>query len=116
MKYYLIGIKGSGMSALASVLYDLGNTVVGYDDSLEYKFTIEGLNKRGIKIYHDDSFIPDEDYIVCYSNAVSINHPELKRLEKFNLKHIKYQDLLGSLSKKFQTISVSGTHGKQQLV
>ncbi|MBR3661123.1 MAG: UDP-N-acetylmuramate--L-alanine ligase [Bacilli bacterium] len=112
MKYYLIGIKGSGMSALASVLYDLGNTVVGYDDSLEYKFTIEGLNKRGIKIYHDDSFIPDEDYIVCYSNAVSINHPELKRLEKFNLKHIKYQDLLGSLSKKFQTISVSGTHGK----
>ena len=37
MKYYLIGIKGSGMSALASILSDLGNTVVGYDDSLEYK-------------------------------------------------------------------------------
>ena len=37
MNYYLIGIKGSGMSALASILHDLGNTVVGYDDSIEYK-------------------------------------------------------------------------------
>ena len=112
MKYYLIGIKGSGMSALASILHDLGNIVVGYDDSTEYKFTIDGLNKRGIKIYHDDTFIPSEDYIVCYSNAIKKDHKELKRLERFNLKHIKYQDLIGSLTKKYETISVSGTHGK----
>ena len=112
MKYYLIGIKGSGMSALASILHDLGNIVVGYDDSTEYKFTIDGLNKRGIKIYHDDTFIPSEDYIVCYSNAIKKDHKELKRLESFNLKHIKYQDLIGSLTKKYETISVSGTHGK----
>ena len=64
MKYYLIGIKGAGMSALASLLFDLGNEVVGYDDSLEYKFTLEGLNKRGIKVYHDDSFKPSADFIV----------------------------------------------------
>ena len=112
MKYYLIGIKGSGMSALASILHDLGNIVVGYDDSTEYKFTIDGLNKRGIKIYHDDTFIPSEDYIVCYSNAIKKDDKELKRLESFNLKHIKYQDLIGSLTKKYETISVSGTHGK----
>ena len=112
MKYYLIGIKGSGMSALASLLHDLGNTVVGYDDSIEYKFTIEGLNKRNIKIYHDDSFIPDNDYIVCYSNAISEEHKEIKRLNKLNLKYIKYQELIGTLTKKYETISVSGTHGK----
>lgn len=112
MKYYLIGIKGSGMSALASILHDLGNTVVGYDDSLEYKFTLDGLNKRNIKIYHDGEFIPDQDFIVCYSNAINKDHKEIKRLEKFNLKHVRYQDLLGSLTKKYETISVSGTHGK----
>ena len=50
MKYYLIGIKGSGMSTLANLLYDLGNEVVGYDDSVGYKFTMEGLEKRGSKI------------------------------------------------------------------
>ena len=112
MKYYLIGIKGSGMSALAGLLHDLGNVVVGYDDSIEYKFTLDGLNKRNIKIYHDDSFIPDNDFIICYSNAISKDHKEIKRLDKYNLKHIKYQDLIGSLTKKYETISVSGTHGK----
>ena len=112
MKYYLIGVKGSGMSALASLLFDLGNTVVGYDDSIEYKFTLEGLNKRNIKIYHDDEFIPDKDYMVCYSNAVNENHKEIKRLKKLNLKMIKYQELIGSLTEKYDTISISGTHGK----
>lgn len=112
MKYYLIGIKGSGMSALASLLYDLGNTVVGYDDSIEYKFTLEGLNKRGIEVYHDDSFIPDSDFIVCYSNAIGESHKEIKRLKELNLKMIKYQDLIGNLTKIYETISVSGTHGK----
>ena len=112
MKYYLIGIKGSGMSALAGLLYDLGNEVVGYDDSLEYKFTLEGLKKRGIEVYHDGSFIPSNDFIVCYSNAINKEHKEIKRLEKLNLKMIRYQDLIGSLTHEFETISVSGTHGK----
>ena len=31
MKYYLIGIKGAGMSALALLLNDLGYEVIGYD-------------------------------------------------------------------------------------
>ena len=39
MKYYLIGIKGSGMSALALILNDLGYSVVGYDDEDSYQFT-----------------------------------------------------------------------------
>ena len=112
MKYYLIGIKGSGMSALAGLLYDLGNTVVGYDDSIEYKFTLEGLKKRGIEVYHDDSFVPENDFIVCYSNAIGESHKEIKRLKELNLKMIKYQDLIGNLTKMYETISVSGTHGK----
>ena len=50
MKYYCIGIKGSGMSTLAEILYDLGNEVIGYDDYKGHKYTEEGLEKRGIKI------------------------------------------------------------------
>ena len=39
MKYYLIGIKGAGMSALGLILNDLGYQVVGYDDEKAYQFT-----------------------------------------------------------------------------
>ena len=112
MKYYLIGIKGSGMSALAGLLYDLGNEVVGYDDSTDIKFTLDGLTKRGIKVYHDDTFNPSIDFIVCFSYAINENHKEIVRLKKLGLKMIRYQDLIGSLTKEFETISVSGTHGK----
>ena len=112
MKYYLIGIKGSGMSALASILHDLGCVVVGYDDSREEKFTMKGLKERNIKIYHDNSFLPTSDFLVCYSNAINENHKEIQRLKGLNLEMIKYQDLIGSLTKKYETISVSGTHGK----
>ena len=30
MKYYCLGIKGTGMSTLAQILHDLGNTVSGW--------------------------------------------------------------------------------------
>ncbi len=53
MKYYCIGIKGTGMSTLAQILFDLGNEVSGYDDNTEYKFTQKRLDERGIDIYYD---------------------------------------------------------------
>lgn len=46
MKYYCIGIKGTGMSTLAQILHDLGNTVSGYDDARDHKFTQDGLEKE----------------------------------------------------------------------
>ena len=78
MKYYCLGIKGTGMSTLAQILYDLGNEVSGYDDAAKHKFTEEGLEKRNIKIYYDDSYEIDSDTIVTYSVALNNNHPELQ--------------------------------------
>lgn len=112
MKYYCIGIKGSGMSALASILSDLGNNVTGYDDDKTYKYTMEGLNKRNIKIYNDSNHILDKDTIVTYSKAFSSEHKEIKRCRELGLQFIEYFDVMGELSKKFFTIGVSGTHGK----
>ena len=56
MKYYFIGIKGAGVSTLANLLYDLGNSVSGYDDSEAYKFTVRGLEERNIKIYTGNNY------------------------------------------------------------
>ena len=112
MKYYCIGIKGSGMATLAEILFDLGNDVSGYDDYKEYKFTQEGIDKRGIKIYYDTNHDIDKDTIVTYSKAFSMDHPEIKRVKQLGLKIIEYNELLGHLSAEFKTIRVSGTHGK----
>lgn len=112
MKYYCIGIKGSGMATLAEILFDLGHEVSGYDDYKEHKFTQEGLDKRGIKIYYDSAHDIPKDTIVTYSKAFSADHPEIKRVKSLGLKIIAYNELLGKLSSEFKTIGVSGTHGK----
>lgn len=112
MKYYCIGIKGSGMATLAQILFDLGNEVSGYDDTKGYKFTQEGLDKRGIKIYYDSNHDIDKDTIVTYSKAFSSEHPEIKRVKSLGLKIVDYNELLGEISSEFKTIGVSGTHGK----
>lgn len=112
MKYYCIGIKGTGMSTLAQILYDLGNEVSGYDDALEHKFTQDGLEKRNISIYYDHNHLVDDDTIITYSVAFTEEHPEMKRLKELGHKFVKYNELMGQVIDLFETVCVSGTHGK----
>ena len=112
MKYYCLGIKGTGMSTLAQILYDLGNEVSGYDDAKGYKFTQKGLEERGIQIYYDHEHSIDKDTIVTYSVALSPDHPELVRVRNMGLTIKKYNELMGDVISEFKSIGVSGTHGK----
>lgn len=113
MKYYLAGIKGTGMSALALILDDLGFEVVGYDDAKEHRFTEDKLVERGIKIYTEENDALDKDTIVVYSPALKLNsHKELIKAQQMNLKIYEYQEMLGKLTKTFDTICISGCHGK----
>lgn len=113
MKYYLAGIKGTGMSALALILDDLGFEVVGYDDAEEHRFTEDKLVERGIKIYTKENDAMDKDTIVVYSPALKLNtHKELIKAQEMGLKIYEYQEMLGKLTKTFDTICISGCHGK----
>ena len=112
MKYYCLGIKGTGMSTLAQILYDLGNEVSGYDDATGYKFTQVGLEERNIPIYHDQTKALDPDTIVTYSVALKEDHKELQTVKQLGLKIVKYNEIIGAIINLFDSIGVSGTHGK----
>lgn len=100
------------MSTLAQILSDLGNEISGYDDVKDYKFTQEGLDKRNIKIYYDNDHNIDKDTIVTYSVAFKPDHKELKRVKEMGLTIKKYNEIVGEIVDMFDTIGVSGTHGK----
>lgn len=112
MKYYCLGIKGAGMSALAAILHDLGNTVVGYDDAVGHKFTQVGLDARGIVVHTSQDHELDDDMIVTHSVALHDDHPEVVRARAAGLVSQDYNQVMGALTKQFRTIAVSGAHGK----
>ena len=112
MKYYCIGIKGTGMSTLAQILHDIGNEVSGYDDARGHKFTQVGLEERNIPIYYEHDHDIDKDTIVTYSVAFSEDHPEMKRVREMGLTVKKYAEIMGDVIDMFESIGASGTHGK----
>lgn len=109
--YHLVGIKGTGMSALAQVLHTLGYKVQG-SDKPDHFFTQDALVEMEIPIYE---FNPDnikEGMRIIQGNAFKDDHPEIVRAKELGLKIYSYQQILGRLSQMFDTIGVSGCHGK----
>lgn len=111
MKYFFAGIKGSGMAALASMLHDMGNIVIGCDDTKQYTFTEEVLKERNIKIY-DNADMLTSDMIFVYTAAIHEEHYAIKRAKELNCEMYGYFEMIGKLTKKYETICVSGSHGK----
>ena len=112
MKYYFLGIKGAGMSALALILNDLGYNVIGYDDAKRHLFTEDNLVNRNIKIYYDNTAPLDLETIVIRSSAIKDDHPEMIRVNELGLKVYEYHEMLGRLTNRFKSITIAGCHGK----
>lgn len=112
MKYYLVGIKGAGLSALALILNDLGYEVEGYDDEASHQFTEDKLIERNIKIYTGDESGIDNETIIIRSAAIKDEHKEIQKALALDLKIYEYNEMLGKLSGMFDSITVAGCHGK----
>lgn len=109
MNYFLVGIKGTGMSALAMLLKDLGNNVVGSDENKEY-FTDPLLKEKNIKWYPFGSKL-NNDYIYIISNAYDQTNIDVKSIIDNKFEYYYYHDFIGKKLKK-DIIAISGTHGK----
>lgn len=109
--YHFIGIKGTGMSALAQIMHSLGYEVQGSDIE-EHLFTETPLVEMGIKILPFDADNIKEDMIIVQGNAYTETNPEVARAKELNLKIYTYQQMIGKLTRMFETIGISGCHGK----
>ncbi len=111
MRYHFIGIKGSGMSALATIMHELGNEVQG-SDVTHHLFTEDALIEKGIKILPFDSNNIEKDMIVVIGNAFDESNEEVKRTLELGIKHYTYFELLRELVFNYESIAVCGCHGK----
>lgn len=109
--YHFIGIKGTGMSALAQILHDSGQEVQGSDIE-KFIFTQEGLEQKGIRIMPFDANNITEDVTVIAGNAFSEDHVEIKRARELEVPFFKYHEFLGEWANKYTSIAVTGSHGK----
>jgi UDP-N-acetylmuramate--alanine ligase len=111
---YFVGIKGTGVCALAELMSNAGIKVCGSDIS-EIFYTDKILKELNIPYYEnfDASRINDKIDIVIHSAAYNADtNPELTRAWELNIPVVKYTDALGAWSEKFDSTGICGVHGK----
>ncbi|MGX7203302.1 UDP-N-acetylmuramate--L-alanine ligase [Enterococcus plantarum] len=109
--HHFVGIKGSGMSSLALVLFEKGYQVQGSDVD-EYFFTQRDLEKVGITILPFNADNIARDMIVIAGNAFPDTHEELVRAKELGAEIIRYHDFIGRFIQPYTSVAVTGSHGK----
>ncbi|UTG99451.1 UDP-N-acetylmuramate--L-alanine ligase [Macrococcoides canis] len=109
--YHFVGIKGSGMSALAQILFDMGETVQGSDIEKEF-FTEKALRDKGITILPFNQENIKEGMTIIAGNAFNDDHEEIVRAHELELPVTRYHDFLGNFMEQYTSVAVTGSHGK----
>ena len=111
---YFVGIKGTGVCALAELMYEAGLKVSG-SDTPEVFYTDVILKNLNIP-YHegfDAAHIDHNIDLLIHSAAYSADsNPELAEALRLGIPVQKYTDALGQWSAKFDSAGICGVHGK----
>lgn len=117
-RYFLVGIGGIGMSAVARFLLSSGKEVAGYDRT-ETDLTRALCSEGAVILYDlDSSTCPSpfdehpEHCLVIYTPAIPLDHVWMNFFRNGNYTIIKRARMLGLLTMRKPTIAVGGTHGK----
>ena len=108
---HLIGIGGSGLSAIALYLHERGYTVSGCDRIFSPAF--RKLQESGIPVWlgHDPAHV-EACELVLRSSAVHDDHPEVREALARGIPVLNRAQFLPRISEPFDVIAVAGTHGK----
>ncbi len=108
---HLIGIGGSGLSAIALFLKEKGYRVSGSDRVLSP--LAAQLVGEGITVYagHDPANVRGADMVIR-SSAVPPENPEVQAALAAGIPVFKRQEFLEQLSGEQKVLAIAGTHGK----
>ncbi|MDA3039424.1 MAG: UDP-N-acetylmuramate--L-alanine ligase [Actinomycetota bacterium] len=110
-RIHLIGVGGSGMSAIAEILAGTGHRVSGSD--LAVTIPLQRLVERGLVMHvgHDARQIVDAE-IVAVSTAIPPTNPEVVAAVEAGIPVLRRAELLTVITAQWRTVAVAGTHGK----
>jgi UDP-N-acetylmuramate--alanine ligase len=113
-KIHLVGIKGTGMAALAEILVSRGAVISG-SDGPETFYTDRILQHLGIR--YSENFDPDnidpQTQLVIFSAAYEPDeNPQLVAAVEKGIPILSYPEALGLLSESSDASGIAGTHGK----
>jgi UDP-N-acetylmuramate--alanine ligase len=108
---HFIGIGGSGMSAIAKVMQEMGYQVSG-SDIYEQELTKQ-LQAQGVKIYlgHQKENVTGADMVV-YSSGIPHDNVELLSANDLEIPLLHRSQVLAQLLNQKKGIAITGAHGK----
>jgi UDP-N-acetylmuramate--alanine ligase len=110
-RVHIMGIAGSGMSALARILLERGLQVSGCEarDSI----TVAGLRALGavVQIGHTAAHLEDADTFV-YTTAINPGHEEFVAARASGMRVLRRAAALAAALEDKRSVAVAGTHGK----
>lgn len=109
---HFVGIKGTGMSALAQIASTIEDAYITGSDVGQKFFTDQILERAGITVLNFNPENVVKASLVVTSAAYDDSNPEIAKARELNIPLLTYPQFLGKLMSKKKGICVSGTHGK----
>ncbi|PKO60626.1 MAG: UDP-N-acetylmuramate--L-alanine ligase, partial [Betaproteobacteria bacterium HGW-Betaproteobacteria-18] len=108
---HFVGIGGVGMSGIAEVLFNLGYTISGSDQS--GSATLQRLQALGIQTFigHAAGNVSGADAVVI-STAVKADNAEVLAAREMHIPVVPRALMLAELMRLKRGIAIAGTHGK----
>ena len=110
---HLVGIKGTGVCALAELLHGAGMKIGG-SDTPEVFHTDAILGELGIPFHDsfDRAHVGDGADLVIHSAAYGENNEEIAEARRKSIPVASYPQALGEYSRAFDSSGIAGVHGK----
>jgi UDP-N-acetylmuramate--alanine ligase len=113
-RVHLVGIKGTGMAALAEIFSDRGARITG-SDTKETFYTDAVLKRLSIPYaegFSEQNLPPDVQLVVHSAAYRKDENPELLAATRRGIPALIYPEALGALSMRSDSSGISGVHGK----